>query len=243
MQEDERRHRWALFYIDGRPECTLTLGVLFGGQHEVAEAEHALSETAQFHVGRVEGLLLSLVQRLPQKKQTNKPTTRSPTTAATQKADGQTPYHLFAVDEDGRAAFQDALGGALHDQDVAAVVLVFVLVDRHLNRRTKSVRLSRKAVVVGSECTWYLLEELKGISQIFLLRARKAMASPVASSTHLSSAASEASPLTSRYVFRLFCVEKTNKQTHKKIHCFSFVFLFVFFGFSPSRWARRSVRS
>jgi len=56
------------------------------------------------------------------------------------------------------------------------------------------------------------------------------MASPVASSTHLSSAASEASPLTSRYVFRLFCVEKqTNKQTHKKIHCFSFAFLFVFF--------------
>jgi len=47
--------------------------------------------------------------------------------------------------------------------------------------------------------TWYLLVELKGISQTFLLRFLIPMTSPKASSMHLSNAASEASPLTSRF--------------------------------------------
>lgn len=43
--------------------------------------------------------------------------------------------------------------------------------------------------------TWYLLVELKGISQIFLFRRLNSVTFPMDSSTHLSSADSEASPL------------------------------------------------
>lgn len=45
--------------------------------------------------------------------------------------------------------------------------------------------------------TWYLLVELKGISQAFLLRFLIDKTSPRASSIHLSKAASDASPATS----------------------------------------------
>lgn len=45
--------------------------------------------------------------------------------------------------------------------------------------------------------TWYLLVELKGISQAFLFLFRMLRTSPRASSIHLSNAASEASPATS----------------------------------------------
>ena len=43
--------------------------------------------------------------------------------------------------------------------------------------------------------TWYLLVELNGTSQDFLLRARYSLTLPIDSSTHLSSADSDASPL------------------------------------------------
>ena len=43
--------------------------------------------------------------------------------------------------------------------------------------------------------TWYLLEELNGISQIFLFSWRYAVTLPIDSSTHFSNADSDASPL------------------------------------------------
>ena len=43
--------------------------------------------------------------------------------------------------------------------------------------------------------TWYLLVELNGTSQHFLLRARYSLTLPIDSSTHLSNADSDASPL------------------------------------------------
>ena len=80
-----------------------TFGELVEGQIEITESEDALSESSQFHVGGVEGVLQLVIQRL-----------------------------LLSVDEDGRALLQDALGSALHGHVVATVVLVLVVVDRHL---------------------------------------------------------------------------------------------------------------
>jgi hypothetical protein len=78
-------------------------GVLVRGQQEVAETEHTLSQTAELEVGVVESLLHFLVENL-----------------------------FLAVDEDGVAAVEDTFRGALHDQNLAGVVGVLVLVDGHL---------------------------------------------------------------------------------------------------------------
>ena len=82
---------------------------------------------------------------------------------------------------------------------MAAVFPVFVLMDRHLEDKDDELTKLGKKNGPPNQVTWYLLDELKGTSQIFLLRARMAIVSPVANSTHLSSAASEASPFTSRW--------------------------------------------
>lgn len=83
----------------------VALGELVGRQHEVAEAEDTLAEAAELEVSVVEGLLHLLVEDL-----------------------------LLAADEDGGAAVEDTLGGALHHQQVPRVVRVVRLVDRDLGR-------------------------------------------------------------------------------------------------------------
>ncbi len=82
---------------------SVSLGELVQGQESVAKAQDSLAETAQLHVGRVESVPHLVVQRL-----------------------------LNAVEQDGRANVQDALGRSLHGQKVAAVVLVLIVVQRHL---------------------------------------------------------------------------------------------------------------
>ena len=82
---------------------SVALRELVQRQMRVAETEDALAETAQLHVGHVEGVSHLVVEWL-----------------------------LHAVDEDGRADVEDPFGGSFHCQEVAAVVLVLVLVDRHL---------------------------------------------------------------------------------------------------------------
>ena len=51
------------------------------------------------------------------------------------------------------------------------------------------------SVIFWFPLTWYLLEELKGISTIFLLRRRNSVTWPMDNSTHFNRADSEASPL------------------------------------------------
>lgn len=68
-----------------------------------ARTQHALSEAAQLQVGVLEGVLQLLVQGL-----------------------------LLAMQEDGAAAVQDPLGGALHHQQVPGLRRVGVLVDGQL---------------------------------------------------------------------------------------------------------------
>ena len=99
----------------------VAFGIFVEWQHEVAESQDALAQSAQFHVGHVEGILQLIVQRF-----------------------------LFSVDENSRTAFQDPLGSALHDQDVTAVVLVLVLVDRHLVLVGRVERNLADLLVAGS---------------------------------------------------------------------------------------------
>ena len=78
-------------------------GELVGRQHEVAEAEHSLTEAAELEVGVVERLLHLLVEDL-----------------------------LLAADEDGGAAVEDTLRSSLHHQQVTRVIRIVRLVNRDL---------------------------------------------------------------------------------------------------------------
>ena len=100
---------------------SVAFGIFVEWQHEVAESEYSLTQSTQFHVGGVEGIFHVVVE-----------------------------YLLFSVDENSRTTFQDSLGSALHDQDVTAVVLVLVLVDRHLVLVGRVERNLADLLVAGS---------------------------------------------------------------------------------------------
>ena len=68
----------------------------------------------------------------------------------------------------------------------------------------------------NNHCTWYLLVELNGISQTFLLVLRNSSTCPIDSSTHLSSADSEASPLQSLDQMPTFRVRRPENMLQ---HC------------------------
>merc|ERR1719323_1256794 len=78
----------------------ISLGVLVGGQHEVAEAKDTLSQASELHVSRLKGVLPVL---------------------------GERP--LRAVDHNGAAALEDPLGSTFHHHEVALLVGVLRLVD------------------------------------------------------------------------------------------------------------------
>jgi len=70
---------------------------------------------------------------------------------------------------------------------------------RFCNRAKNRIKLQGLLALLLGQPTWYLLVELNGISQIFLLRALYSVTRPMESSTHLRRADSEASPLHSLF--------------------------------------------